>query len=116
MRRETSTLFVSIPSAQADETQAALQAQGLIVTRADNICVAEMLAEAQRFEVAVYDRSLAQEEQASLAQVMRIRWPWILLTQLVSKGDALPNDGLFDCSAVSVADLAAWVEGSLPGE
>ncbi len=116
MRRETSTLFVSIPSAQADETQAALQAKGLDVTRADNICVAEMLAEAQRFEVAVYDRSLDHEEQASLARVMRIRWPWILLIRLVSRGDALLDDALFDGSAVSVADLAAWVERSLADE
>ncbi len=109
------TLFVTLPSDQADQTEAALQAKGLVVTRADNICYAEMFAEAQRFEAAVYDRSLSQEEQASLARVMRIRWPWMRIIRLVSAGEPLLDDALFDCSAVSAAELAACVERSLAG-
>ena len=47
-------------------------------------------------------RSLSQQhEQASLARVMRIRWPWIANhTVDVSPGEPpLENDDLFDCTA-----------------
>ena len=108
-------LFVTLPSEQADQTEAALQAKGLDVTRAENICYAEMFAEAQRFEAAVYDRSHSQQEQASLARVMRIRWPWMRIIRFVSAGEELLDDALFDCSAVSAAELAACVERSLAG-
>ncbi len=116
MKRKTSTLFVTIPSAQADQTEAALQAKGLIVTRADNICVAEMMAEGQRYEAAVYDRSITPEEQASLARVMRVRWPWMRLIRYLPAGKAPWDDGLFDCTAVSAAELAACAERSLVPE
>ena len=108
-------LFVTLPSEQAEQTEAALQAKGLLVTRADNICYAEMYAEAQRFETAVYDRSLSQQEQAALARVMRIRWPWMRILRFVSPGEALLDDALFDCSAASAAELAACVERLLTG-
>ncbi len=103
-------LFVCSPSAQADQTEAALRAKGLTVTRADNICVAEMFAEAQRFEAALYDQSLSQKEQVSLARVMRIRWPWMRIVRWVSPGDPLQDDALFDCSASSASQLASCVE------
>jgi hypothetical protein len=109
------TIFVAIPSAQADQTEAALQARGLSITRADNICVAEMYAEAQHFEAAIYDQSLSQEEQVSLARVMRIRWPWMRILRLVPSGAPLVDDALFDLSALSASQLASWVERSLAG-
>jgi DNA-binding NtrC family response regulator len=118
--RAIAVLFVSLPSAQADQTEAALESLGLSVTRADNICYAEMYAEAQHFEAAVYDQSLTQEEQVSLARVMRIRWPWIRIIRSVSTAAPLSpvasaDDGLFDCSALSALQLTACVERSLAG-
>jgi hypothetical protein len=107
------TLFVCTPSAQADEIEATLRAKGLSVTRADNICFAEMLAQAQRFEAAVYDQSLSQQEQVSLARVMRIRWPWMRIIRWVSSGDPLQDDALFDCSVSSASQLASCVERAL---
>jgi DNA-binding NtrC family response regulator len=98
---------------QADQTEAALRATGLNVTRADNICFAEMFAEAQRFEAAVCDHSLSQEEQVSLARVMRIRWPWMRIIRWVSSGDPLQDDALFDCSVFSRSQLASCVEHAL---
>ena len=109
------TIFVTIPSVQADQTEAALQARGLSITRADNICVAEMYAEAQHFEAAIYDQSLSQEEQVSLARVMRIRWPWMRILRLVPSGAPLVDDALFDLSALSASQLASWVERLLAG-
>lgn len=106
-------LFVTVPSAQADQTEAALALLGLSVTRADNICYAEMYAEAQHFTAAVYDRSLSQEEQVSLAQVMRIRWPWMRIIRSVSSPAPRSDDALFDCSAGSQAQLTACVQQSL---
>jgi hypothetical protein len=107
------TLFVSIPSAQADRTEAGLRERGLLVTRADNVCVAELFAEAERFEVAIYDRSLSQEEQISFARVMRIRWPWMRIIRFSSSIAPLTEDALFDCSALSESQLTACVERSL---
>lgn len=113
---ELPTLFVTVPSSQADQTEAVLQDLGLTITRADNICFAEMFAEAQRYEAAIYDRSLAQEEQTSLARVMRIRWPWMRIIRLVSADEPLLEDDLFDWSVVSAEELAARVERSLTGK
>ncbi len=107
------TLFVGGASPAADGTEAALRSIGLELTRVDNICVAEMVAEAQHFEAAVYDQSLSQEEQVSLARVMRIRWPWMRIIRCVFSGDPLIEDALFDCTAVSEAQLAACVKRSL---
>ncbi len=106
-------LFVTVPSAQADQTALTLQAKGLRVTRADNICFAEMIAQEQRFEAAIYDRSLSQEEQVSLARVMRIRWPWMKLLRWVSPGAPLLEDDLFNWSVRSEPELAACVERRL---
>ncbi|MGA3227564.1 MAG: hypothetical protein ABSC65_27615 [Acidobacteriaceae bacterium] len=108
-------LFVATPSAQADRTESVLQSMGLSVTRADNICFAEVYAEAQHFAGAVYDQSLSGEEQVSLARVMRIRWPWMRIIRWVSPGNSLFDDTLFDCSALSESQLAACVEHSLGG-
>jgi hypothetical protein len=108
------TLLVTIPSAQADRTETLLRSFGLSVTRADNVCFAEMYAEGQHFEAAVYDQSLSQQEQVSLAQVMRIRWPWIRIIRLVSSSDlSLADDALFDCIARSESQLPACIERAL---
>ncbi len=108
------TLLVTVPSGQADRTEALLRSFGLSVTRADNVCVAEMYAQAQHFEAAVYDQSLSQQEQISLAQVMRIRWPWIRIIRLVSSSDhSLADDALFDCSAQSESQLTSCIERAL---
>jgi hypothetical protein len=113
MKRPLPTLFVTLPSAQADRTETVLQSLGLSVTRADNICVAEIYSEAQHFEAAVYDQSLAPQEQVSLARIMRIRWPWMRILR-VAPASAPPVDhGLFDCTALSESQLAACIERSL---
>jgi hypothetical protein len=102
-------LFVAALSAQADRTEAVLRANGLTVTRAENVCFAEIYAEAQRFAAAIYDRSLSQEEQASLARVMRIRWPWMRILRWVPSGDELHNEDLFDWSVRNERELADCV-------
>jgi hypothetical protein len=102
-------LFVAAPSAQADRTEAVLRANGLTVTRADNVCFAEIYAEAHRFAAAIYDQSLSQEEQASLARVMRFRWPWMRILHWVSSGDPVEDEDLFDWSFRTETELADCV-------
>jgi hypothetical protein len=82
--------------------RALLTDSGFDVTLAENICYAEVFAEAQRFDAAVYDDSLPAHEQVSLARVMRVRWPWM---RLIACGPA-PDEGLFDANQSSHADLA----------
>jgi hypothetical protein len=113
MKSPVPILFVSIPSAQADKTEAMLQSLGLTVTRADNICVAEIYSEANRFEGAIYDQSLTPEEQISLARVMRVRWPWMRILRLASTSAPPLDQDPFDCSALSESQLAACIERSL---
>ena len=112
-KKALAALFVTVPSPEADQTESTLQAKGLRVTRADNICFAEMFAQEQRFEAAIYDRSLSQEEQISLARVMRIRWPWMKLLRWVAPGAPLLEDDLFDWSVHTEPELAACVERRL---
>jgi hypothetical protein len=93
---------------------------GFIVTRADNVCFAEIYAEAQQFAGAVYDQSLSEEEQVSLARVMRIRWPWMRIIRWVPPDNSFSprtfsDDTLFDCSAVSESQLASCVKHSFGG-
>jgi hypothetical protein len=115
MEQNVPTLLVALPSAQADQTETFLLAQGISVIRAENICFAEMYAEVQFFVAAVYDESLSQEEQVSLARVMRIRWPWIRIIRRISSNVPLLEDGLFDCSAVSESQLADCIADILSG-
>ena len=103
-------LFVCAPSEQADETSALLQSKGMLVTRADNVCYAEMYADTQMFAAAVYDQSLSQEEQASLARVMRIRWPWMRILRWGADGKPFFEDELFDWSVRTQPELASCVE------
>ena len=108
-------LFVSVPSEQADQTESLLQSLGLSVTRADNICVAEIYADAERYEAAVYDRSLTPEEQVSLARVMRIRWPWMRIIRFTGANAPPVEHDPFDCHARSASDLATCIQHSFPG-
>ncbi len=103
-------LYVCVPSPQADATTAVLQAKGMAVTRAENVCYAEIYADEQHFRAAVYDISLSQEEQVSLARVMRIRWPWMRILRLVPENEPLLADDLFDWTVHSEPELAACVE------
>ena len=103
-------LFVTVPSDEADQTSADLQSKGLSVVRADNICFAEMYAESSRFEAAVYDHSLSQEEQVSLARVMRVRWPWMRLIRKVVPGSSLLEDDAFDWSVDSESKLGVCID------
>jgi hypothetical protein len=103
-------LFVCAPSGEADETAAMLEARGMLITRADNVCYAEMYADTQHFKAAVYDQSLSQEEQASLARVMRIRWPWMRILRWVAGSDPFFEDELYDWSVRTQAELAHCVD------
>jgi hypothetical protein len=103
-------LFVTNPSPEADRTEAELAAKGLAVMRAENICYAEMYAEKQRFEAAVYDHTLSQEEQVSLARVMRVRWPWMRLIRKVDPKAKLLGDDAFDWSVESEEQLGLCID------
>lgn len=106
-------LFVCVPSPEADETTRALEALGMSVTRADNVCYAEIYADAQRFAGAIYDRSLEPAEQASLARVMRIRWPWMRILRWVPAGAALLYDELFDWTVFTQSEVTACAASRL---
>jgi DNA-binding response OmpR family regulator len=96
-----SILIVGSPSPALHRKQSLLQNSGFDTTIAESICHAEVFAESQYFDAAIYDDSLPEHEQISLAHVMRIRWPWI---RLISCG-ASPGDGLFDANQASESQL-----------
>ncbi len=97
----TSVLLVGPPSPSLLRKKSLLQQHGFDITLAENICYAEVFAEAQHFDAAVYDDSLPVHEQLSLARVMRIRWPWM---RLIACGPA-PGNELFDANESSEAEL-----------
>ncbi len=97
-----SVLLVGVLSPALERKQSLLQNHGFDITFAENVCYAEIFAEARHFDAAVYDVSLPIEEQASLARVMRVRWPWM---RLISCGTD-PGDGrLFDANESSESQL-----------
>jgi len=96
-----SVLLVGQPSASLDRKRALLEDSGFEVTLADNICYAEVFSEHQHFDAAVYDDAVAPHEQASLAGVMRIRWPWM---RLVACGP-ISSAELFDGNESSESEL-----------
>ncbi len=109
-----SVLLVGSPSAVVDRTESDLSASGFMVTRADNICYAELFAETQYFDAAVYTSSLSPEEQVSLARIMRVRWPWMRLVRCGYK--LIPaEDSLFDGAVASEPDLPAKLSSVLAG-
>jgi hypothetical protein len=97
-------LLVAAPGPEADRKASLLEANGFLVTRADNICYAELFAAEQYFDAAVYDSSITPQEQVSLARIMRIRWPWM---RLVSMGYLPANfdPDLFDTWSASEETL-----------
>lgn len=97
-------LLVAAPSPEADRKASHLEANGFLVTRADNICYAELFAAEQYFDCAVYDNSITPQEQVSLARIMRIRWPWM---RLISMGHLPANfdPDLFDTWSASEETL-----------
>ncbi len=100
-RSISSILLVGPPSPALRRKQTLLQGSGFEITLAENICYAELFAQTQHFDAAVYDDSIPPHEQLSLARLMRIRWPWM---RLVSCGP--DNEGLFDAHGSSEARLA----------
>jgi hypothetical protein len=96
-----SILLVGSPSASLDRKHSLLRVSGFEITLAENICLAEVLSETWYFDAAVYDESLLPQEQASLAGIMRIRWPWM---RLISCG--LDSGGeIVDARATSESQL-----------
>lgn len=106
-------LLVGESAAGLDRKQALLHQAGFEVTRAENICYAELYSETQFFEAAVYDESLSPQEQVSLARVMRVRWPWMRLIRCGHEPIVITDDDLFTCSVASEAELPAMVLQSL---
>lgn len=97
-------LLVGMPIPQTDRKASLLESSGFTVTRAENICYAELFAAQQYFDAAVYDDSIPPQEQISLARIMRVRWPWM---RLISMG-TLPTNfdpDLFDTWSASEENL-----------
>ncbi|ACO33059.1 MULTISPECIES: hypothetical protein [Acidobacterium] len=105
-------LLVGSDSAELDRKAALLTAHGYVVTRAENICYAEMFAAEQYFEAAVYDSSLDTQEQISLARIMRVRWPWMRLVRC-GPMPAHADPDLFDAWSLSEERLPQDVESTL---
>lgn len=108
-----SLLLIGVPSPAVIRKQQVLHDSGFVVTRADNICTAELLSEAQYFDAAVYDESLPETEQVSLARVMHVRWPWMRLVRFGYSALKLAGDEIFDATTASEATLPAIVLGCL---
>uniref|UniRef100_A0A7V5CSK9 Response regulatory domain-containing protein n=1 Tax=Acidobacterium capsulatum TaxID=33075 RepID=A0A7V5CSK9_9BACT len=105
-------LLVGSDSAELDRKTALLSSHGYVVTRAENICYAEMFAAEQYFEAAVYDSSLDTQEQISLARIMRVRWPWMRLVRC-GPMPAHADPDLFDAWSLSEERLPQDVESTL---
>ncbi|WP_150133101.1 hypothetical protein [Acidisarcina polymorpha] len=97
----SSILLVGAPSPSLDRKKSGLEGSRFDVTLAENICYAEIYAETQYFDAAVYDDSLPAEEKIALASVMRVRWPWM---RLVSLGPVSSQE-LFDAIEASESQL-----------
>ena len=104
-----SVLFVGPPSVALDRRLSLLQSCGFAVTHAESICHAEMYSEAQYFDAAVYDETLTEVEQVSLARVMRVCWPWMRLIRRGSEPIRITGDSLFDAMDASEAALPETV-------
>ncbi len=109
--RSASVLMVGASSPAMERKMHRLHAEGFVVTQAETICHAELFSEAQYFDAAVYDESLAEVEQLSLARIMRMRWPWMRLIRCGNS--ALAASALFDASSASEANLPATIQGCL---
>jgi hypothetical protein len=105
----TAVLLIGHPSPALKRKQSVLVRSGFAITLAENICYAEVFAEAQYFDAAVYDESLPIHEKLSLARIMRIRWPWIRLIACAQNVDG----ELFDAIQSSESHLPETIRQSL---
>ena len=102
-------LLVAAPSPIADRMNADLREAGFDVTLAETICHAEILAEAQYFDAAIYQEQLPLHEQISLARVMRVRWPWIRLLRCGHAALDMSEENLFDATASSESQMISCI-------
>jgi hypothetical protein len=103
-------MLVGAPSGEIDRKYALLRTSGFDVTCADTICHAEVFAESQYFEAAVYDESLSPQEQVALARVMHVRWPWMHLIRCGHTPLEIAEDSLFHCTAASESQIPMCLE------
>lgn len=108
-----SLLVVGSPSAALDRRVNLLHSAGFTVTHAESICHAEIYSEAQYFDAAVYDETLTEVEQVSLARIMRVRCPWMRLIRCGSSPIQITSDPLFDAMEASEASLSETIERCL---
>ena len=80
---------------------------------AETICHAEVFSESQYFDAAIYDESLTEVEQVSLARIMRVRWPWMRLIRCGYTPLTITDDVVFDATARSEGELAEVVANCL---
>lgn len=106
-------LLVGSPSAALERRMQVLQTAGFSVTHAESVCHAEMYSEAQYFDAAIYDPSLSEVEQVSLARIMRVRWPWMRLVRCSHAPIHITRDALFDASEASESHLAESLRAML---
>lgn len=120
----TTVLLVGSPSPALDRKHRLLETSGFDITRAENICYAEVFAETHYFDAAICDESLPAPEQQSLARVMRVRWPWMRLIScgVHSAADKTAadeiaadetEDRLFDARETSESALPETLRGIL---
>ena len=108
-----SLLLIGVSTPEVTRKHQLLHDSGFVVTLVDNICNAELLSEAQYFDAAVYDESLSEVEQVSLARTMRVRWPWMRLVRYGHQALTITEDAVFDATTASEASLPAIVLGCL---
>jgi hypothetical protein len=113
MERTISLLLVGAQTPTLERKRQLLGDAGFAVTLADNICEAEVYSEAQYFDGAVYDESLSETEQVSLARVMRVRWPWMRLVRCGHLPLSITEDAVFDATSASEARLSEVVRDCL---
>jgi len=105
----TALLLVGASSSQVERKAQLLHDSGFHVTHAESICHAELYSEAQYFDAAVYDESMTEVEQVSLARIMRVRWPWMRLVRCGHSAITITKDAIFDATVASETSLPETV-------
>jgi DNA-binding response OmpR family regulator len=100
-----SVLLIEESSPSLQRRQQSLEISGFAVTRAENICYAEIFAGSQHFDAAIYDDSVPTEEQHSLARTMRLHWPWMRLVSCAAPPQHELSRQLFDANQSSALAL-----------
>lgn len=86
-----------------------LEGRGYQVTVADTITTIRNKAELQGFDSVVCDDSVSPLEQGALAQVVRLRYPWMQILHLQSTINNSENSSLSASDAEMAAQLSARV-------